>query len=226
MSLAAGKRLGPYEVLGLIGAGGMGEVYKARDTRLDRTVAVKVLPDDLSADADRLRRFEREARAVAALNHPHIVTIYSVEEADGVPFFTMEYVEGRTLRDLIPGLGLPLDELLKFAIPVTEAVGAAHQRGILHRDLKPANVMVTADGRVKVLDFGLAKLRETLDLPADGSQTTLETTGEGRIVGTVAYMSPEQAQGKPLDARSDIFSLGVLLYEMATERSRRVSRAL
>jgi eukaryotic-like serine/threonine-protein kinase len=216
MSLAVGARLGAYEILAPLGTGGMGEVYKARDPRLNRVVAIKVLPRAAAADLERRARFEREAQAIAALNHPNIVTIHAVEEAEGVPFFTMEYVDGRTLAQMIPPHGLPLDELLRIAIPLTDAVGAAHQRGILHRDLKPANVMVTSDGRVKVLDFGLAKLREALIHEDGGAQTTAESTGEGRIVGTVAYMSPEQAEGKPLDQRSDIFSLGILMYEMTT----------
>jgi len=214
LTLTAGTRLGPYEITALIGEGGMGEVYKARDPRLGRDVAIKILP--AAADPERRARFEREARAVAALNHPNIVTIHAVEEADGVPFFAMEYVEGRTLAQMIPPRGLPLDELLRIAIPLSDAVGAAHQRGILHRDLKPANVMVTAENRVKVLDFGLAKLKEAVLSEDVGAGPTVATTGEGRILGTAAYMSPEQAEGKTLDQRSDVFSLGILLYEMAT----------
>jgi TolB-like protein/tetratricopeptide (TPR) repeat protein len=215
MSLSSGTRLGPYEIQSLIGAGGMGEVYKARDTRLDRTVAIKVLPPGVSGDSERRARFEREAKAVAALDHPNIVTVFSVEEADGVPFFTMQYVEGRTLREADLPRGFPLPDLLKIAIPLADAVAAAHGRGILHRDLKPANVMLTPDGRVKVLDFGLAKLRDD-PAPDGATRTASDLTSEGRVVGTVAYMSPEQAQGKPVDARSDVFSLGVLLYELAT----------
>ena len=216
MTLVPGARLGPYEILAAIGAGGMGEVYLARDPRLGREVAIKVLLGGAVDSAERRARFEREAKAIAALNHPNIVTIFAVEEAEGVPFFTMEHVDGRTLAQMIPAGGLPLGELLRIAIPLTDAVGAAHQRGILHRDLKPANVMVTTNGRIKVLDFGLAKLREVVE-QADGTTLpTAQVTGEGRILGTVAYMSPEQAEGKALDQRSDVFSLGVMLYEMAT----------
>ena len=204
----------------------MGEVYKARDPRLNRLVALKLLPVAAAGDAERRERFEREAQAVAALNHPGIVTIHSVEEADGQFFLTMELVEGRSLADSIPPAGLPLDRLMKIAIPVADAMAAAHQKGITHRDLKPANIMLGAgehEGRVKVLDFGLAKLADA-PAPAMGGTTlptalpTTPITGEGRILGTVAYMSPEQAEGKPIDARSDLFSLGVILYEMATGR--------
>jgi Tol biopolymer transport system component len=195
----------------------MGEVYAAEDTRLGRRVALKVLSRELATDADRRERFEREARAVAALNHPNIVTIYSVEEADGVPFLTLELVEGRTLDALIPPGGLTLDRILAYAIPLADAVGAAHQRGITHRDLKPGNVMIGDDGRVKVLDFGLAKLKES-NASLAASLPTQELTGEGRIVGTVAYMSPEQAEAKPVDPRSDVFSLGVVIFEMATSQ--------
>jgi eukaryotic-like serine/threonine-protein kinase len=216
MTLSPGTSLGPYEIVSLLGMGGMGEVYRARDPRLGRDVAIKILPPAAAVDAERRSRFEREAKAVAALNHPNIVTIHAVEEAEGVPFFTMEYVEGRTLGQVIPRRGLPLDELLRIAIPLTDAVGAAHQRGILHRDLKPANVMVTPEVRVKVLDFGLAKLKEAMVQAEVATAATAEPTGEGRILGTAAYMSPEQAEGKALDQRSDTFSLGVLLYEMAT----------
>ncbi len=212
-----GTSIGHYHIVESLGKGGMGEVYAAEDTRLGRRVALKVLSPGLAMDADRRERFEREARAVAALNHPNIVTIYSVEEADGVPFLTLELVEGRTLDALIPLGGLPLDRILAYAIPLADAVGAAHQRGITHRDLKPGNVMIGDDGRVKVLDFGLAKLKES-NASLAASLPTQELTGEGRIVGTVAYMSPEQAEGKPVDPRSDVFSLGVVLFEMATSQ--------
>jgi Tol biopolymer transport system component len=220
MLLTPGSRLGPYEILDAIGSGGMGEVYRARDTRLDRLVALKVLPRDVERNPERRERFEREAKVVAALNHPNIVTIHSVERVDDVSFLTMELVEGRPLANLIPSGGLPLGRLLGIAIPLVDAIAAAHQKGITHRDLKPANVMLGSgelEGRVKVLDFGLAKLSGGA-IAGDGS-TALATalaTGEGRILGTVAYMSPEQAEGKPIDGRSDLFSLGVMLYEMAT----------
>ena len=218
--MSAGTRLGPYEIVALLGAGGMGDVYKARDPRLNRLIAIKLLPASGTNDPERRERFEREAQAVAALNHPGIVTIHSVEQADGQFFLTMELVEGRSLADAMPPTGLSLDRLLKIAIPVADAMAAAHQKGITHRDLKPANIMLGEGehaGRVKVLDFGLAKLAET-PLAAAGATTmpTAPITGEGRILGTVAYMSPEQAEGKPIDARSDLFSLGVILYEMAT----------
>ena len=215
--MAPPTQLNHYTILQSLGRGGMGEVFLAEDTKLHRRVALKVLSGLGSDDPERRARFEREARAVAALNHPSIVTIHSVEEADGVPFLTMELVEGRPLSSVISGSGMAIDALLRIAIGISDAMAAAHQRGITHRDLKPANVMVTDDGRVKVLDFGLAKLRE-VEEDADGvtrlPASTL--TGEGRIMGTVAYMSPEQAEGKPVDQRSDIFSLGVLLHEMAT----------
>jgi serine/threonine protein kinase/Tol biopolymer transport system component len=218
LALAPGTRLGVYEVTAQIGEGGMGEVYRARDTKLNRDIAIKVLPEAFAQDADRLARFEREAQAIAALNHPSIVTIYSVEQVDGHVFLTMELVEGRSLAEALLKAGLSLDRLLKIAIPVADAMATAHQKSITHRDLKPANIMLGEGeqaGRVKVLDFGLAKLSE---VPA-GGVTTLPTaplTGEGRILGTVAYMSPEQAEGKAVDSRSDLFSLGVILYEMAT----------
>jgi eukaryotic-like serine/threonine-protein kinase len=215
-----GRRLGQYEILERLGAGGMGEVWRARDPRLDRDVALKVLPAELAGDAERLARLEREAKALAALNHPHIVTIYSVDEADGVRFLTMEFVEGETLDRLVPSGGLALERFLSLAIPLADALAAAHARGVLHRDLKPANAMVTPEGRVKVLDFGLAKLASVPvgDLTEVPTGSLEGLTREGQIVGTAPYMSPEQIQGRGADARSDIFSLGVVLYEMATGR--------
>ncbi len=214
-----GKELLHYKLLDRIGKGGMGEVYAAEDTKLHRLVALKVLPQDLAGDSERRARFEREARVIAALNHPNIVTVFSVDEVEGVHFLTMELVQGKTLTKLIGNQGMTLTRILELATPLADALAAAHDRGILHRDLKPDNIMVSDDGRLKVLDFGLAKLRE--NLTSDDPATQLPTasiTGEGRIVGTVAYMSPEQAEGKALDARSDIFSLGIILYEMATGR--------
>ena len=217
MSLSPGAHLGPYEILALIGAGGMGEVYRARDTRLDRQIAIKTLPRQVAADPERGARFEREARLLAALNHPHIVTIHSVERIDDVPFLTMELVEGRPLSALIPPGGFPMPALLRMAIPVADALAAAHQRGVTHRDLKPANVMVTPEGWVKVLDFGLAKLCRDVAAEATTAQLASDgLTADGRIVGTVDYMSPEQAEGRAVDHRSDLFSLGVMLYELAT----------
>jgi serine/threonine protein kinase len=209
-----GERLNHYEILRKLGSGGMGDVYVARDEKLGREVALKILPSALADEAETRNRFAREAKAVAALNHPGIVTLYSIEEADGVHFTTMEVVHGRTLEELIGTL--TLEQVFDIAIPLAEAVSAAHRQGITHRDLKPQNVMVTDDGHVKVLDFGLAKLQEAIP---GNAMTQLEgtvATQEGRILGTVAYMSPEQAQGRDVDTRSDIFSLGVLLYEMAT----------
>jgi serine/threonine protein kinase len=214
--LGPGTGLGHYAIEALIGEGGMGRVYRARDTKLGRQVALKVLPNSLASRSIDRERFDREARAVASLSHPNIVTLFSAEEDAGVHFLTMELVEGKPLSALLPRRGFPLGELLKLATPLADAVHAAHAKEIVHRDLKPANIMVTADGQLRVLDFGLAKLRAAVG--EAGEATTQEATGEGRIVGTVAYMSPEQAEGKPLDHRTDIFSLGVVLYEMATGR--------
>ena len=214
-TMMTGTTLGHYRILDRLGKGGMGEVFLAEDTKLGRRVALKVLADELASDSDWRQRFEREARAVAAINHPSIVTIHSVEESDGVLFLTLELVEGATLADLIPTAGLPLDQLLAIATPLADAVGAAHQRGITHRDLKPANVMITPDRRVKVLDFGLAKLAESEQAAMGVTVPAADLTGAGRIMGTTAYMSPEQAEGKAVDPRSDVFSLGVMVYEMA-----------
>ncbi|NKB86772.1 MAG: protein kinase [Acidobacteria bacterium] len=211
-----GKQLGHYEIVRKIGAGGMGEVYVANDGRLNREVALKVLPEALADDPDRLERFEREAKTVAALNHPNIVTIYSVEEADGIRFMTMELISGHTLDELIPDDGMAVKKFLEVAEPLADAVAAAHAKNVQHRDLKPPNVMVDEDGRVKVLDFGLAKQRDSTGPEGVTQMLTSELTGEGKIIGTVSYMSPEQAEGRVLDHRSDIFSLGILMYEMIT----------
>ena len=209
--------LGHYRIVRAIGAGGMGEVFMAEDARLGRKVALKVLPQALASDPERRGRFEREARAVAALNHPNIITIYSVEEQDAVLFMTMELVEGTTLAELLAPQGMPIEQVLRVVVPLADAIGAAHQRGITHRDLKPGNVMVSAEGRVKVLDFGLAKLQEQTS--ADNLTTSMpgdRLTVDGRIMGTVAYMSPEQAAAGEVGPSSDIFSFGVLAYELLT----------
>jgi Tol biopolymer transport system component len=211
-----GNTLGHYEIKDKLGSGGMGDVYRARDTKLGRDVALKVLPSDAASDPERLKRFEREARAVASLKHPNIVTIYSVEEIEGTHFLTMELVEGATLSAIIPKDGMTLERFLEYGVSMADGMSRAHEQGITHRDLKPANVMLDADGRVKILDFGLAKLlRPDPDPDADKTQMDSDTA-EGIVMGTVAYMSPEQAQGEALDHRSDIFSLGVLFYEMIT----------
>ncbi len=213
-----GGTLAHYRILDKLGEGGMGIVYLAEDQRLKRKVALKMLPPSLANDPHRLARFEREVKTVAALNHPNIVTIYSVEEADGYRFFTMEHVEGRTLSQLIPPGGLPLREFLRIAVPLADALAAAHARGVTHRDIKPGNVMVSSEGRVKVLDFGLAKLREHEATEMLGVQPETTLTQEGLAVGTLAYMAPEQLRMMSADHRSDIFSLGVVLFEMATGR--------
>ena len=213
-----GKSLAHYKIVSSLGKGGMGEVYVADDVKLHRQVALKVLPEETASDPERRARFQREARAVAALSHPNIVTVHSVEEADGVHFITMELVEGRTLAEILPRKGFSTSRLLEIAIPLADAVSNAHRAGITHRDLKPDNIMIDDEGRLRVLDFGLAKLHEPAGFGASGTQapTAAVETGEGKILGTVAYMSPEQAEGKPVDPRSDVFSLGTILYEMAT----------
>ena len=209
--LEEGDRLGRYTIRGLLGKGGWGEVYEAVDPELERPVALKLLPRELALDPAMRRRFAQEARTVAALDHPNIVTIHSIEEADDRHFITMQLVRGRTLAEMIPSGGMPPTELFRVAVPLTEAVAAAHAKGVTHRDLKPANVMVTDDGQVKVLDFGLAKLIP----PDDGETLESGPTLTGTVIGTLNYMSPEQLRGEEADQRSDIFSLGVILYEMA-----------
>ena len=215
--LAPGSQLGSYEIVAPLGAGGMGEVYRARDATLNRDVAVKVLPDLFAHDRDRLARFRREAQILAALNHPNIVTVHSVEEDRGVHFITMELVKGKTLAALLPRDGFALDRFFDIAIPLAEAIAAAHAQAIVHRDLKPANVMVTAEDRVKVLDFGLAR-PDTDAAPGPGDVTTGTMTERGVVIGTHGYLSPEQARGQTVDARSDIFALGIIFYEMLTGR--------
>lgn len=214
-----GSRLGHYTVVQKLGSGGMGEVYLAEDTKLGRKIALKTLLPELASDSERRIRFEREARAVAAINHPNIVTLYSIESEEGVHFLTMELVTGQPLSRVIPPEGLPLKRFFAIALPLTDAVSAAHDHGITHRDLKPENVMVADNGRVKVLDFGLAKLKPR---PFDQDEATAALsdarTMRGQVLGTMAYMSPEQAEGRDLDHRSDIFSLGILLHQMVTGR--------
>ena len=223
--LSAGSRLGPYEVVGQIGAGGMGEVYQATDSRLKRAVAIKILPAPVAADADRLARFRREAEVLAALNHPNIAAIYGLEETESGIALVMELVEGPTLADRIRQGALPADEALQIARQIADALEAAHDIGIVHRDLKPANIKVRPDGTVKVLDFGLAKAIE----PAGRSDrvppcrmsptiTTPAMTQAGMILGTAAYMSPEQARGRVVDRRTDIWAFGCVLFEMLTGR--------
>src|SRR5882757_4816951 len=219
MALISGTKFGPYEIQSLLGAGGMGEVYRARDSRLQRTVAIKVLPSHLSADPDLHTRFEQEAKSISGLQHPNICVVHDIGSQDGVDFMVMEYVAGQTLDKLIPPGGMAADQAIRYAVQVADALARAHTAGIVHRDLKPANVMVDESGLVKVLDFGLAKLAVPASaLAGQGATLATMATTPGMIVGTVAYMSPEQAEGKPIDARSDVFSFGSVLYEMLTAR--------
>ena len=212
MSLNPGAKIGPYEILGAIGAGGMGEVCRARDTKLDREVAIKILPAAFAKDPGRLARFHREAKVLAALNHPNIAQIYGVEESSEGPALVMELIEGETIKG-------PVNEetALNYAKQIAAALEAAHEKGIVHRDLKPANIMLTPDGVIKVLDFGLAAIHPPANHdPANSPTLTMAATSAGVIMGTAGYMSPEQAAGKPVDKRADIFSFGVVLYELIT----------
>jgi len=213
--ISPGARLGPYEILGQIGAGGMGEVYRAKDLRLGRDVAIKVLPASFSADPDRLRRFEQEARAAGVLNHPNITAVYDIGTHEDAPYVVQELLEGETLRTALSGGKMAQQKAIDYALQIAHGLAAAHEKGIVHRDLKPENLFVTRDGRLKILDFGLAKLTHQ----EEGSQVTnLPTaaagTEPGVVLGTLGYMSPEQVRGRSADARSDIFSFGAILYEM------------
>jgi serine/threonine protein kinase len=221
--LTPGTRLGSYEVLSSLGAGGMGEVYRARDLKLGREVALKVLPDTLASDPDRVARLEREAKALAALNHPRVATLHAFEQTEDHHFLVMELVEGETLADRLQRGALTVEDALRVGIQIAEALEAAHEKGIVHRDLKPANVKITPDDRIKVLDFGLARLGagETGAAATNATHSptlSLLATQAGLILGTAAYMSPEQAKGLQADHRSDVFSFGIVLYEMLTGR--------
>src|SRR5262245_40150392 len=212
-----GKTIGHYQIISLIGKGGMGEVYRARDTKLDRAVALKILPEAMSVDGERMRRFSREAKAASALNHPNVAHIYEIGEAEGVNFIAMEYVEGQTLAAKINGQPLEINEIIEIGSQIADALDEAHRKGITHRDLKPANVMLNERGQVKVLDFGLAKVAQPAEQNVGGI-STMAKTASGVVMGTVPYMSPEQAMGHEVDHRSDSLSLGVALYEMITGR--------
>jgi serine/threonine protein kinase/Tol biopolymer transport system component len=214
MALTPGTKLGPYEIVSPVGAGGMGEVYRARDTRLGRDVAIKVLPEALAQDADRLRRFEQEARTIAALNHPNILGIHDIGVHGGAPFLVSEFLEGQTLREKLVSGPLSVRRAIEYALGIAQGLTAAHEKGIVHRDLKPENVFVTRDGRIKVLDFGLAKLVRPEENHETAVTLTSPATLPGMVMGTVGYMSPEQVRGEPIDSRSDIFSFGAVLYEM------------
>src|SRR5215471_6016890 len=216
-----GSKLAHYEITAHLGSGGMGDVYQATDTKLGRSVAIKFLPEVFSHDADRVARFQREARVLASLNHPGIAAIYGVEEIDGRHFLVMELVPGETLADRIKRGAIPIEEALPIAKQIAEALAEAHDRGVIHRDLKPANIKVTPDGKVKVLDFGLAKAFESEAGDPNLSQSptlSMAATNAGLILGTASYMSPEQAKGRQVDRRTDIFAFGAVLYEMLTAR--------
>src|SRR5215467_13264548 len=214
MPFSADTQLGPYKIVSLLGAGGMGEVYRAHDARLRRDVALKVLQESLVADTDRLRRFELEARAVAALNHPNIVSVYDVGVSDHTHYFVTELIEGETLRQRITPQGMPVRKAIEFAVQLANGLAAAHDQGIAHRDLKPENIIISKDGRLKILDFGLAKLHRSQAQTETVEGITAAETHVGMVLGTAGYMSPEQVRGEPADNLSDIFTFGSILYEM------------
>ena len=223
MTLEAGTKLGHYEVVSSLGAGGMGEVYRARDTKLGREVAVKLLLEEVSTDPERLARFEREARLLASLNHNNIATLHGFEKDGDTSFLVMELVEGETLADRIKRGAIPVDEALPLFLQIAEGLEAAHEKGVIHRDLKPANIKVTDDGKVKVLDFGLAKAfsGDESDVNLSNSPTlSMQATQKGVILGTAAYMSPEQTRGRDIDKRTDVWAFGCVLYEMLSGRPR------
>jgi len=214
MTLPAGTKIGPYEIVAPLGAGGMGEVYRAKDSRLGRDVAIKVLPASMSRDADRLRRFETEARAVAALNHPNILSLHDIGTYEGVPYLVSECLEGQSLRQELSSGALSQRHAVEYGMQIAQGLASAHDAGIVHRDLKPENIFITRDGRVKILDFGLAKLSRPETTSDEGATMDAEVTSAGVVLGTARYMSPEQVRGESADARSDIFALGTVLYEM------------
>src|SRR5690349_11878198 len=214
MPLTSGTKLGPYEVLSPLGAGGMGEVYRVRDTRLGRDVALKILPEFLARESDRLHRFEQEARAVAALNHPNILAVFDIGESDGSPYLVSELLEGETLRSVVDRGALSPRKAIDYGVQIAQGLAAAHEKGIVHRDLKPENVFVTKDARIKILDFGLAKLVQKASAATSDGATLTSHTAMGVVMGTASYMAPEQVRGDPADPRTDIFAFGAVLYEM------------
>src|SRR6202451_4140647 len=214
MALTTGSKVGPYEIVAPLGAGGMGEVYRARDARLGREVALKVLPESFSRDSERLRRFEQEAQAVAALNHPNILAIHDIGEQGGTPFIVSELLEGESLRAVLERGPVAQRKTIDYGVQIAHGLAAAHEKGIVHRDLKPENVFVTKDGRIKILDFGLAKLAQNAGSGSDEVTLTSERTAVGVVMGTASYMAPEQVRAEGADARSDIFAFGAVLSEM------------
>jgi serine/threonine protein kinase len=219
MALTPGTRLGPYEITGTLGAGGMGEVYRATDTKLEREVAIKTLPATLAEDSDRIARFDREAKLLASLNHAHIAAVHSLGETDGTLYIVMELVEGESLEQRLAGGPIPLDDALQFGLQIASALEAAHDKGVVHRDLKPANIMITHEGLIKVLDFGLAKAFTGNPSEASAAHSpalSVAMTQQGLVLGTAGYMSPEQASGQATDQRADVWAFGVVMYEMLT----------